>query len=232
MGGSVAERRECLTGICLSVAAVMAAAAAMSTTRKNATYGRFGDQPAQPLARPVMARTFGAMFSGGETQSGSSPAIELRGVSKRFRTPTDSIFTALADVDLTVDPGQFCAVVGPSGCGKSTTLTLVSGLEPASEGEVLVHGSPVAAVGDDIGFVFQSDALLPWNTVGQPASCARRRRLVPSGHGATRFRDARSSRKAAAADAACPGAWRLLPTGGPVRRAALSIAREAAGEPG
>jgi NitT/TauT family transport system ATP-binding protein len=105
------------------------------------------------------------MFSGGETQSGSSPAIGLRGVSKRFRTPTDSIFTALTDVDLTVEPGQFCAVVGPSGCGKSTTLTLVSGLEAASDGEVLVHGAPVTGIGDDIGFVFQSDALLPWKTV-------------------------------------------------------------------
>jgi NitT/TauT family transport system ATP-binding protein len=93
------------------------------------------------------------------------PAIDLRGVSKRFRTPDGSVFTALADVDLTVEPGQFCAVVGPSGCGKSTTLTLVSGLEPASEGEVLVHGGAVSGIGRDVGFVFQSDALLPWKTV-------------------------------------------------------------------
>src|SRR5919204_1746057 len=104
-------------------------------------------------------------MSGGQTNSGHRPAIELRGVSKRFRTPTGSIFTALSDVDLTVEPGQFCAVVGPSGCGKSTTLTLVSGLEPASEGEVLVHGQPVKSIGRDVGFVFQSDALLPWKTV-------------------------------------------------------------------
>jgi NitT/TauT family transport system ATP-binding protein len=104
------------------------------------------------------------MSLGGET-GGREPAIELRGVSKRFRTPTDSIFTAITDVDLTVEPGQFCAVVGPSGCGKSTTLTLVSGLEQASDGDVLVHGRPVDGIGDDIGFVFQSDALLPWKTV-------------------------------------------------------------------
>src|SRR3954471_10391539 len=103
------------------------------------------------------------MNPGGETSGGPiTPALELRGVSKRFRTPDDSIFTALTDVDLVVEPGQFCAVVGPSGCGKSTTLTLVSGLEPASGGEVLVHGGPVTGIGADIGFVFQSDALLPW----------------------------------------------------------------------
>ena len=86
-------------------------------------------------------RSFAAMTPGGETH-GRTPAIELHGVGKRFRTPDGSAFTALTDVDLTVEPGQFCAVVGPSGCGKSTTLTLVSGLEAVSEGEVLVHGRP------------------------------------------------------------------------------------------
>jgi len=92
-------------------------------------------------------------------------AIELRNVTKRFRTPEGSLFTALTDLDLVVEPGQFCAVVGPSGCGKSTTLTLVSGLERPSSGEVLVHGEPVHGIGSDIGFVFQSDALMPWKTV-------------------------------------------------------------------
>ncbi len=53
------------------------------------------------------------------------------------------------------------AVVGPTGCGKSTTLTLVSGLEEPTEGEVLVAGEPVAGVGDKVGFVFQQDATFP-----------------------------------------------------------------------
>jgi NitT/TauT family transport system ATP-binding protein len=101
------------------------------------------------------------MCFGGDT----SPAIELTGVSKRFRTPDDSVFTALTDIDLTVERGQFCAVVGPSGCGKSTTLTLVSGLERPSEGSVAVHGRPVEGIDPDVGFVFQSDALLPWKSV-------------------------------------------------------------------
>jgi NitT/TauT family transport system ATP-binding protein len=106
------------------------------------------------------------MNPGGETSGGpTTPAIELTGVSKRFRTPDGSIFTALADVDLTVGRGQFCAVVGPSGCGKSTTLTLVSGLEPPSGGTVMVHGHEVKSIGDDVGFVFQSDALMPWKSV-------------------------------------------------------------------
>src|SRR4051812_22759793 len=106
------------------------------------------------------------MRSGGESRGGSSvPAIELAGVSKRFRTPDGSLFTALSEIDLVVEPGQFCAVVGPSGCGKSTTLTLVSGLERPSAGTVEVHGTPVSGIGHDVGFVFQADALMPWKSV-------------------------------------------------------------------
>lgn len=67
-----------------------------------------------------------------------SPAIELRGASKVFRTPSGVPHTAVRELDLTVGRGEFVAVVGPTGCGKSTTLTLVSGLEEPTEGEVLV----------------------------------------------------------------------------------------------
>ena len=94
-----------------------------------------------------------------------TPAIELRGVTKRFLTPSGSVYTALRDLNLTVQPGEFCAVVGPTGCGKSTTLALISGLEPASEGEVLVLGKPVHGIAEDIGYVFQTDAVFPWKTV-------------------------------------------------------------------
>jgi NitT/TauT family transport system ATP-binding protein len=94
-----------------------------------------------------------------------TPAIELRGVTKRFLTPSGGVYTALRDLNLTVQPGEFCAVVGPTGCGKSTTLALISGLEPASEGEVLVLGKPVHGIAQDIGYVFQTDAVFPWKTV-------------------------------------------------------------------
>lgn len=96
---------------------------------------------------------------------GAAGSIELRAVTKRFRAPDGSIHTALHDLDLAVEPGEFCAVVGPTGCGKSTTLTLVSGLESATSGEVRVSGQPVEGVGAGIGFVFQNDAVLPWKTV-------------------------------------------------------------------
>src|SRR2546423_14751561 len=97
--------------------------------------------------------------------NGDTPTIELRNVTKRFRTPTGESYTALRDLDLTVRPGEFCAVVGPTGCGKSTTLSLVSGLQRASEGEVLVDGRPVTGIGDRIAFMFQTDAVFPWRSV-------------------------------------------------------------------
>jgi NitT/TauT family transport system ATP-binding protein len=91
--------------------------------------------------------------------------IELSDVTKRFATPAGTVFTALRDVNLTVQPGQFCAVVGPTGCGKSTTLTLVAGLERPSAGTVRVGGRPVSGITHGTSFMFQSDALLPWKTV-------------------------------------------------------------------
>ncbi|TME51898.1 MAG: ABC transporter ATP-binding protein [Chloroflexi bacterium] len=94
-----------------------------------------------------------------------TPAIELRGVTKRFLTPSGGVYTALHDLNMSVEPGEFCSVVGPTGCGKSTTLALISGLEPPSEGEVDVFGKAVAGIADGIGYVFQSDAVFPWKTV-------------------------------------------------------------------
>src|SRR5438876_11896809 len=75
------------------------------------------------------------------------------------------MLTAIHDVDLTVAAGEFCAIVGPTGCGKSTTLSLISGLAPASAGEVRVMGKPVTGIGDKLGYVFQGDVLFPWKSV-------------------------------------------------------------------
>src|SRR5438105_7637629 len=93
------------------------------------------------------------------------PTIELRDVTKRFLTPSGQAYTAIRDVNLSVAPGEFCAVVGPTGCGKSTTLGLISGLERPSEGSVQVMGEPVQGIDSRIGYVFQSDAVFPWKNV-------------------------------------------------------------------
>jgi NitT/TauT family transport system ATP-binding protein len=99
------------------------------------------------------------------TQPEATPPIELRGATKRFRTPDGSTYTALSDVDLRVEPGEFCAVVGPTGCGKSTTLSLVSGLEAVSAGTVTIGAKPVTGIDPRVGFMFQQDAVFPWKSV-------------------------------------------------------------------
>ena len=117
-----------------------------------------------------MASTFARRSRAGRgvrERGGAAQAapIELTGVTKRFATPSGSLFTAVRDVDMTIEPGKFCAVVGPSGCGKSTTLTMVSGLDRPSAGTVSVGGKPVDGITAGTSFMFQSDALLPWKTV-------------------------------------------------------------------
>lgn len=100
-----------------------------------------------------------------ERGTASMAAIELRDVTKAFATKDGGAYTALSKLDLTVEDGEFCAVVGPTGCGKSTTLTLVSGLEAPSAGQVLVHGDQVRGINTGTGFVFQQDAVFPWKSV-------------------------------------------------------------------
>ncbi|WP_330181965.1 ABC transporter ATP-binding protein [Nocardia sp. NBC_01503] len=93
------------------------------------------------------------------------PLIELRGATKRFPGTNGGIHTAVRDLNFTVAPGEFVAVVGPTGCGKSTTLALVSGLEPASAGRTLVRGKDVRGIPYGVGYMFQQDAVLPWKSV-------------------------------------------------------------------
>jgi NitT/TauT family transport system ATP-binding protein len=116
------------------------------------------------------------------------PAIELRGVRKDFRSPGGEVYTALRDVDLTVDAGEFCAVVGPTGCGKSTTLTLVAGMERPTEGTVRVGGQEVGGITKGAGFMFQTDAILPWKNVLDNVAAGPRYRGVDK---RTAFSDAR-----------------------------------------
>jgi NitT/TauT family transport system ATP-binding protein len=115
--------------------------------------------------------------------------IELRGVTKRFVTPSGSAFTALRDIDLVIEPGQFCAVVGPTGCGKSTTLTMVAGLDRPSSGTVAVGGQPVNGITAGTSFMFQADALMPWKTVLGNVALGPIFRGVPKGTAHNHARD-------------------------------------------
>jgi NitT/TauT family transport system ATP-binding protein len=117
------------------------------------------------------------------------PAIRLRGVSKRFLTPAGTVYTALRDLTFDVRPGEFCAVVGPTGCGKSTTLGLISGLEPPSDGEVLVDGKPLEGIAEGVGYVFQTDAVFPWKSVLENVAAGPRYHGVKTREARERARD-------------------------------------------
>ncbi len=94
------------------------------------------------------------------------PKIDVDGVSVRFAASTQQQRSnlALSGVSVRVAPGEFVAILGPSGCGKSTLLRVVCGLLGATQGTVRVDGQVVTRVPPGIGFLFQSDALLPWKT--------------------------------------------------------------------
>src|SRR5664279_1809786 len=91
--------------------------------------------------------------------------IDIVDLTKRYLTPKGGVFTAIRDVSLTVEPGQFCAIVGPTGCGKSTTLAQVSGLEHPSAGFVTVGSQRVDGITSGVSYMFQADSLFPWKTV-------------------------------------------------------------------
>ncbi len=78
--------------------------------------------------------------------------IELEDITVSFDT-----VTAVTDVDLTVDPGEFVTVVGPSGCGKTTLLRVIGGLLEPTRGTATIGSEPPTVRRDagDIGYVFQ-----------------------------------------------------------------------------
>lgn len=94
-----------------------------------------------------------------------TPLIQIEHVDRRFASPEGKIIQVLNDFSLTVNAGEFCAVVGPTGCGKSTTLSLISGLAKPNAGRVLIEGKEITDTDPRIGFVFQTDAVFPWLSV-------------------------------------------------------------------
>jgi putative ABC transport system ATP-binding protein len=105
----------------------------------------------------------------------ASAALELRGITRVYGRRGTEV-RALDEVDLTLTPGSFTAVMGPSGSGKSTLLNVSAGLDRPTDGVVTVQGSVLTAMGDGqlarfrrrhLGFVFQGLNLLPYLTAQQ-----------------------------------------------------------------
>ncbi len=73
-------------------------------------------------------------------------------------------YTAVRDVTLAIAEGEFVSVVGPTGCGKSTLLNVAAGLLRPSSGTVRVRGEPLAGINRRAGYMFQTEALMPWRS--------------------------------------------------------------------
>ena len=98
------------------------------------------------------------------TQTPHAAAASKAMVAIENVTMSFGSFVAVQDVNLTVADGEFVAIVGPTGCGKSTILNAIAGLLKPAKGSVSIDGSVVSGVQNNIGYLFQQDALLPWKT--------------------------------------------------------------------
>lgn len=90
--------------------------------------------------------------------------IKITNVSQIFEAQSGSV-QALQDINLTIEDGEFIAIVGRSGCGKSTLLRIIAGLLRPTSGQVSIDGSEVLRPRRDVALMFQRPALLPWRSV-------------------------------------------------------------------
>jgi NitT/TauT family transport system ATP-binding protein len=92
-------------------------------------------------------------------------ALEFQDITVTFRSREGGErYTAVADTTMQVGAGEFVSVVGPTGCGKSTLLNIAAGLLQPSSGQVRVFGEPLQGINRRAGYMFQSEALMPWRS--------------------------------------------------------------------
>ena len=118
----------------------------------------------------------------------TNAGISLRSVTKRYGAST-----VVDSIDLEIEAGEFMTLLGPSGSGKTTTLNMIAGFTDLTEGDLFIHGKPVAnlpANKRDIGVVFQNYALFPHMSVFENLAYPLKRRRVPKDERVKRVNDA------------------------------------------
>ncbi|MBJ6724335.1 ABC transporter ATP-binding protein [Geomesophilobacter sediminis] len=105
-------------------------------------------------------------------------SVQIEHLTKTYSSNSKVETLALDDLSLTINKGEFFALLGPSGCGKSTLLHIIGGLSSAS-GTILINGEPVKGPGLNRGIVFQEYALFPWKTVLENVAFGLKMKGVP-----------------------------------------------------
>ena len=116
-------------------------------------------------------------------------ALALEDIRVTFVSQDGGRYTAIRDTTLRVAPGEFVSVVGPTGCGKSTLLNVAVGLLAPSAGSVRVFGEPLAGLNRKAGYLFQTEALMPWRTALENVTAGLEFRGVESARAASDARD-------------------------------------------
>ncbi|MHB1834396.1 MAG: ABC transporter ATP-binding protein, partial [Solirubrobacteraceae bacterium] len=114
--------------------------------------------------------------------------VKLQSLTKRFGE-----VTAVDDIELEIEAGEFFSLLGPSGCGKTTTLRMVAGFEPPTSGSILLDGVDVAHLAPNrrnVNTVFQSYALFPFLTVAENVGFGLKYRSVPKNEVSKRVSEA------------------------------------------
>ena len=115
------------------------------------------------------------------SSSAAQTALTLDAITCTFAARgAQNRYTAVRDTTLSVAPGEFVSVVGPTGCGKSTLLNVAAGLLSPSSGAVYVFGKSLAGINRRAGYMFQSDALMPWRSALGNVAAGLEFREVPS----------------------------------------------------
>ena len=110
----------------------------------------------------------------------NEPAVVLDGVRIAFAERGAAAYTAVERADLEIADGEFVAIVGPTGCGKSTLLNVAAGLLTPTVGNCRVFGSELSGINRSAGYLFQTDALMPWKTAIENVAVGLEVRGVPS----------------------------------------------------
>ena len=104
--------------------------------------------------------------------------VSIKNAYLRYASEKGSV-TALENVNLEIEKGEFICVLGPSGCGKSTLLKIIAGFHQPTEGTAMMGDTPITGPSADRGVVFQTPTLYPWLNIYQNVEYGPKMRKVP-----------------------------------------------------